>query len=78
MRINVKYFGEIAEIIGKSSEMIDFEIEKKTDLKAFFKQKHPEIEEKMYKIAKNQEFCDFLLPEDEHVELALLPPFAGG
>ena len=78
MKISVKYFGVIAEKIGFSSEEIEIEVSEKLDLRAFFNQKHPEIKEITYKIAINQEITDFLELTENQIEVALLPPFAGG
>jgi molybdopterin synthase sulfur carrier subunit len=78
MKINVKYFGIIAEKIGLYSEEIEMDVSKKIDLRAFFNLKHPEIKEITYKIAINQEITDFLELTKNQIEVALLPPFAGG
>ena len=78
MNIKVKYFGILAEKIGISEEEINIEFLEKINLRDFFNQKHPKISNKTYKIAINQEITDVLAISDKNIEVALLPPFAGG
>ena len=78
MKISVKYFGIIAEKIGFSSEEIEIEVSESLYLRDFFNQKQPEIKEITYKIAINQEITDILNFKEGQIEVALLPPFAGG
>lgn len=79
MKIEVKYFGVIAEKTGKTRETIILpSITNIAAVKTAIVNKYPEIEKLIYKIAINQE----ILPEDNEItadcELAFLPPFAGG
>ena len=78
MKVNIKYFGMIAELIGMQSESIDLQIEKGFNLKMFFEAKYPSIKSVNYKIAVNQQISDVIIEESDSVEIALLPPFAGG
>ncbi len=78
MEVNVKYFGMIAERLEIDEEQLTLNFEDKLDLKAFFGEKYPVIQSMKYKIAVNQEICDFLEYSSQKIEIALLPPFAGG
>jgi len=55
MKANIKYFGMIAEKIGKTEESVDLDETSQSNLRPYFVQKYAEF-----------------------VEIALLPPFAGG
>lgn len=76
--INVKYFGMIAETIGKSSEQLKIEVIDDVNLKIFSENKYPQLKKMDYKIAINQQLTDILNEVLNNVEVALLPPFAGG
>ncbi len=76
--INVKYFGMITETIGKSSEQLKIEVIDGVNLKVFFENKYPQLKKMDYKIAINQQLTDILNEALNNVEVALLPPFAGG
>jgi len=78
MKIKAKYFGMIAEKIGKTNEVFDVDFNQKMNLKPFFESKYNNLQTLNYKIAVNQELKDFIDFESESVEVALLPPFAGG
>ena len=76
MIVTIKYFGMIAEKMQKDTEKIEFE--KATNLRVFFNQRNPFLNNINYKIAINQQITDNLTVEDNLAEIALLPPFAGG
>tara|TARA_R110002072_G_scaffold286113_1_gene451121 strand:- start:47390 stop:47626 length:237 start_codon:yes stop_codon:yes gene_type:complete len=78
MKIEIKYFGSIAELIGYSEETIKIDVKEEFDLRSFFEKKYPEISKVNFKIAVNQEIMDCINPSSEKNEVALLPPFAGG
>ncbi|MFP5469984.1 MAG: MoaD/ThiS family protein [Bacteroidia bacterium] len=80
MKGHVKYFGMVAEKTKCSKEDIVFEkSETPINLRAFFENKYPFLLELNYKIAINQLFSDTIVySENARVEIALLPPFAGG
>jgi molybdopterin synthase sulfur carrier subunit len=75
MKVSAKYFGQIAELIGKEKETLEIENQSP---RAFFNSKYPQIEQQSYKIAINQEIMEEISSTDDEVEIALLPPFAGG
>jgi len=78
MKINVKYFGMIAEAVSCSSEQLEIEVKNELNLRDFFEKKHPNIKTLDYKIAINQQMNDILHSNQNNAEVALLPPFAGG
>lgn len=76
MKASIKYFGMIAEKLNRDSEIL--EIIPGMNLKAFIEYKYPELKEMEFKIAINKELRDEIKPGDEELEIAVLPPFAGG
>ena len=76
MRIKVTYYGLITDRIGLSTEEIS--IESRTILRPYFEEKYPELKKINYKIAINNEFSEVLPENFDSIEIALLPPFAGG
>ncbi|MCC6252718.1 MAG: MoaD/ThiS family protein [Bacteroidia bacterium] len=79
MICEVKYFGQIAEKLGKDSERIEVDlfIHNKSDLLASFVAQYPELKNNSFQIAVNGELMNHL-PETRIHTIALLPPFAGG
>ena len=79
MKIKLKYFGIVAETIGKQEESVNvnenIEISK---LQALLEEKYHQLDKINYKIAVNRSIGNenILLKEDD--EVAILPPFAGG
>jgi molybdopterin converting factor small subunit len=79
MSTAIKYFGMIAEKVGKGDETIDFGVRNESiDLRNFFEARYPALAGMTYQIAVNQEFIAQLDANLEVHEIALLPPFAGG
>lgn len=78
MKANIKYFGMIAEKIGKSEESVDLDEKNQSDLRNYFVQKYPFLNDMDYQIAVNQNLTEVIDNNTEFVEIALLPPFAGG
>ena len=78
MKVDVKYFGMIAETIGTSMENVELDVLNDFDLRLFFENKYPDIKKINFKIAVNQELTDSVINLRENSEIALLPPFAGG
>lgn len=75
--ITIKYFGLIAEVTQCKEENINFSGSLISELLLFLFSKYPDLKNKDFQIAQNQEFVSI----DTKVtgnELALLPPFAGG
>lgn len=78
MKANIKYFGIIAEKMGKLEESVDLDEKNQSDLRSYFIQKNPFLNEIDYQIAVNQTLTEVIDTKTEFVEIALLPPFAGG
>jgi len=77
MTLNVKYFGLLAEITNCSEETIDFSKKTVKDLLMLLNKKYPELKDKDFQVAQNNEIVlkNTLISESE---IALLPPFSGG
>ena len=78
MKANIKYFGIIAEKIRKSEESVDLDEKNQSDLRSYFIQEYPFLNEIDYQIAVNKTLTEVIDMKTEFVEIALLPPFAGG
>ena len=79
MKVEVKYFGMIAEKLGKQMEEISLHNDKKEiDLKVFFQTTYPELKDLTYQIAVDHNFRTVISSQESVKEIALLPPFAGG
>lgn len=76
MKAKVKYFGMIAEKINQEEENIEFN--NGENVRQFMENKYPELKEMEFKIAINQELREELNENDQEIEIAVLPPFAGG
>ena len=77
MNINIKYFGQLAEVTQKEEECIEFSKHSVSDLVESLFVKYPDLKNKDFKVAQNNE----LVSADAKItgaEIALLPPFAGG
>lgn len=77
MKIEVKYFGMLAEITGCTTEQLVIVSKGIAGLKKELLNKYPDFINKDFRIAQNQELVtDAALLTGE--EIAVLPPFAGG
>ncbi len=68
----------IAETIGKNTEQLNVEVKDSINLKDVFENKYQQLKKMDYKIAINQQLNNILNKKQTNVEVALLPPFAGG
>ena len=80
MLLTIKYFGALADITHKKEEQLRFETPDHSlqGIKQELEKKYPAIKTTHYTMALNKSIA---LPDakiNEHDELALLPPFAGG
>lgn len=78
MKLNVTYFGMIAEIVNCSTEIIELDYDKNCNFRHIIEEKYPKVAKVEYKIAINQELTDIIETNQNELEIALLPPFAGG
>ncbi len=77
MEITILFFGQLAEVTGKSSQKLS-DITDTDELKKKLQQQYPALVELTFSIAVNKKIIQqktLLNPEDE---VALLPPFSGG
>lgn len=72
------YFGQVAELARKEREELDLTNKKISELKISLEESILNLSSIPYQIAVNQsiENDDFILTND--MEIAVLPPFAGG
>ncbi|QRR02020.1 MoaD/ThiS family protein [Dyadobacter sandarakinus] len=79
MSFRITYYGMLAEIAGRSEELLDEDGRLTVgQLRGLITDKYPAMRERKFKIAVNQQIADDLAPVEAHAEIALLPPFAGG
>lgn len=78
MRVTLKYFGMIAESVGKSEEVLELDSDTSVQqLKDQQVQKYKMKDPEAVQIAINQDLnSDIKLKDGD--EVAFLPPFAGG
>lgn len=75
--IRILYFGQIAEAVGKSEELVDAKVFD-AGVRAYFETKYPVLVSLSYRIAIDREIREELLAGEQPNEISLLPPFAGG
>lgn len=77
--MRILYFAEIKEILNMDHEDIDLSYDLTvSDFKKGLSDRHPEIQDKAFQIAVNEEFVrddDVVQPNDT---VALIPPVSGG
>jgi len=79
MKLNILYFGLIAEALKKNKEVILMEREILVDdFKKSLIKKYPILHKLKYQIAINQKIAKKETIINQDSEIALLPPFAGG
>lgn len=78
MKLDIKYFGMIAEWVGTSENELEFSGSTVADLKSQLESSFSELKGISYQIAVNHTISTDDLMLNEHDELAILPPFAGG
>ena len=67
----------LTEVTSKNEEVIDFNHDTIADLIKQLNQLYPELRNKDFKVAVNQEIAD-INDKLQDGEVALLPPFSGG
>ncbi len=75
--IHVKFFGPLAEIVGKSEMTID-NVNDMNALLATLRSKYPKLSEYKTLLSVNKKITNENLKLNDGDEIALLPPFAGG
>jgi len=77
MTINIKYFGQIAEVTQRDEEFLECTTKYISELIDTLCIKYPQLKNKDFKIAQNQELVS-IDTKITGTEIALLPPFSGG
>jgi len=77
MKLNIKYFGLLAEITGHTEEELEFSKTSVSELTEMLFEKYPTLKEKDFQVAQNHEITSSEMSITEN-EIALLPPFSGG
>jgi len=77
MHINIKYFGQIAEVTQTEEENLEFSGIIVSELVETLYLKYSNLRTKNFQIAQNQELVS-MEAELTGNDIALLPPFAGG
>lgn len=77
-KLHIKYFGQIAEITGKSFEIISVDSISIETLVKDLTQSYPGLRDQEFKVAVDHEIKDKSSQITHDAEIALLPPFAGG
>ena len=77
MRLQIKYFGILAEVCRCDEEIIDFAGASISELLESLFKKYPELRDKDFKVAQQNEIVsnESIITD---TEIALLPPFSGG
>lgn len=78
MILKLKYFGMIAEAIGKDEESLEFSGKTIAELDVVLKNNTAKLDTMNYKFAVNQAMVTQEEILNDNDEIALLPPFAGG
>lgn len=78
MKLDVKYFGMIAEWVGTSENELEFSGTSVADLRNHLENNHSELKGISYQVAVNHTISGVELTLKEQDEVAVLPPFAGG
>ena len=79
IKVEIRYFGMIAEAVSLTNEEILLEEESSTDaVLEYLYKKYAALKEKRFEVALNQK----IITKNELItsacEIAILPPFAGG
>ena len=77
MILTIRYFGLLTEVTKCNEEEFEFFGKNISDLKEVLFQKYETLKEKDFQIAQNNELAENET-EITGIEIALLPPFAGG
>jgi sulfur-carrier protein len=80
MKITLKYFGLIADIVNTNEEIVDLSVTECTTegLMEILNQKYPDLLNTNFAIAINQSIITSVTSLSNEDIIALLPPFAGG
>lgn len=78
MKVRIKYFGMIAERLGKNEDLVELDNSSPILLKDWCLNLHPEIDDLVFQVAVDHSICETTEAGQHITEIAILPPFAGG
>ena len=78
MKLNIKYFGMIAEWVGSSERELEFSGTTVADLKSQLEGSYSELKGISFQVAINNQIASMDQVLNENDEVAVMPPFAGG
>ncbi|MGB9766822.1 MAG: molybdopterin converting factor subunit 1 [Sulfurihydrogenibium sp.] len=80
MKVEILYFSQIKDKVGKSSEVLEFTGNTVSDLVEFLAQKYPNAKDVLEKsmFAVNEEYVDKQAILKEGDKIAIIPPVSGG
>ena len=80
MKVEILYFSQIKDKVGKSSEVLEFTGNTVSDLVEFLAQKYPNAKDVLEKsmFAVNEEYVDKQKILKEGDKIAIIPPVSGG
>lgn len=77
-KVHIKYFGQIAEATAKPSEFILIETSSLEEIIQQLTATYPALESQEFNVAVDHIIVEKKTKISKEVEIALLPPFAGG
>jgi molybdopterin synthase sulfur carrier subunit len=78
MKVNIKYFGQLAEISKREEESFILQGDNVAGIIAEVHAKYPALKDIHFMVAVNQTVCEESHLINANDEIALLPQFAGG
>jgi len=80
MKVEILYFSQIKDKVGKSSEVLEFTGNTVSDLVEFLAQKYPNAKDVLEKsmFAVNEEYVEKQKILKEGDKIAIIPPVSGG
>lgn len=78
MQLTIRYFGMLTEVTEKTEEFLQTKKSSVSELVEKLTDQYPDLKNKDFKVAVNQKIVDGDYAINSEVEIALLPPFAGG
>lgn len=78
MKLHLRYYGMIAQRLGRTHETLEWERGQVLDIRPWLLSVHPELADMAWKVAVDLELVDGPVAVHEATEIVILPPFAGG
>lgn len=79
MACKLRYFGMVAEAMGKSEEWLEIQgLSNLGQLRTLLYERNPALSKMAWKFALDAQIADDATALQDQMEIVLLPPFAGG